>query len=263
MKSLKNKVVFITGASQGLGEEIAYQAAARGATLVLAARSTDKLEVVRAKAEKLTAGKVFAFTLDVANPDQVEQVVNNVKQTVGTVDVLINNAGFGLFKDFLDFDMDVARKMFEVNVLGLMVLTQKIAIEMAEAKRGHIINIVSMAGKMATQKSTVYSATKFAVLGYSNALRLELRPLDIRVTTVNPGPIRTHFFDKADESGTYLEKVGAFLIEPQDLAEEIVNAIGTRKREINRPRVFEAGARLYNLFPIVGDFLAGQVFNMK
>jgi short-subunit dehydrogenase len=134
---------------------------------------------------------------------------------------------------------------------------------MAEQKRGHIINIASMAGKMATQKSTVYSATKFAVLGYSNALRLELRPLHIQVTTVNPGPIRTHFFDKADESGTYLDKVGMFLLEPQDLALEIVNAIGTRKREINRPRVMEVGARLYNLFPTVSDFFASEVFNFK
>ena len=85
---------------------------------------------------------------------------------------------------------------------------------MAERRQGHIINIASMAGKMATAKSTVYSATKFAVLGFSNALRLELKPLGVAVTTVNPGPIETNFFDKADPSGSYLEKVGQIVLEP-------------------------------------------------
>ena len=77
---------------------------------------------------------------------------------------------------------------------------------MIEAGQGHIINVASMVGKMATAKSTVYSATKFAVLGFSNALRLELKPLGVAVTTVNPGPIQTEFFDKADPTGTYLAR---------------------------------------------------------
>ncbi len=86
---------------------------------------------------------------------------------------------------------------------------------MAERRQGHIINIASMAGKMATAKSTIYSATKFAVLGFSNALRLELKPLGVAVTTVNPGPVATDFFDKADPSGSYLEKViNLFWIQP-------------------------------------------------
>ena len=111
--------------------------------------------------------------------------------------------------------------MFEVNILGMMVLTQKFAIDMAERRQGHIINIASMAGKMATAKSTVYSATKFAVLGFSNALRLELKPLGVAVTTVNPGPIETNFFDKADPSGSYLEKVGQIVLEPAKLAKYV------------------------------------------
>ena len=97
-------------------------------------------------------------------------------------------------------DPAVIRNMFEVNVLGMMVLTQQVAIQMAEQKHGHIINVASIAGKIATPKTAVYSATKFAVLGFSNALRLELKPLGINVTTVNPGPIETAFLTKQTQA---------------------------------------------------------------
>lgn len=93
-------------------------------------------------------------------------------------------------------DPAVIRNMFEVNVLGMMVLTQQVAIQMAEQKHGHIINVASIAGKIATPKTAVYSATKFAVLGFSNALRLELKPLGINVTTVNRGRSKRHSLTK-------------------------------------------------------------------
>ncbi|HFD1648670.1 TPA: SDR family NAD(P)-dependent oxidoreductase, partial [Enterococcus faecium] len=149
------------------------------------------------------------------------------------------------------------------NILGMMVLTQKFAIDMAERRQGHIINIASMAGKMATAKSTVYSATKFAVLGFSNALRLELKPLGVAVTTVNPGPIETDFFDKADPSGSYLEKVGQIVLEPAKLAKMIVRNMRHPKREINQPFILEVASKFYTLFPTIGDYLASGIFNKK
>jgi len=159
--------------------------------------------------------------------------------------------------------MNLAEKMFRVNVLGMMYVTQLVAIQMAERKQGHIINIASQAGKIATPKSTIYSATKFAVMGYSNALRLELKPLNIYVTTVNPGPIETNFFDIADESGNYLEKVGRMVLNPVMVANRIVELIGTSKRELNLPYLMEVAGKLYSLFPRTGDFLALTFFNNK
>lgn len=262
-QDLEDKVVVVTGGSAGLGEQICYEAARRGAIVVVCARRINLIGKVKENCEALSGKEAHSFQLDIADPENVEHVVERIKDEIGHVDILVNNAGFGVFDDFLDADMAVARNMFNVNVLGMMVFTQKIALEMAENQSGHIINIASMAAKMATPKTSIYSATKFAVLGFSNALRLELKPLGIAVTTVNPGPISTNFFDQADPTGDYLDSLGLFVLEPEKLAKEIVHAMGTNKREINRPRIMEGAARFYTLLPHVGDFLAGGIFNKK
>ncbi|WP_165006729.1 MULTISPECIES: SDR family oxidoreductase [unclassified Enterococcus] len=261
--NLEDKVVLVTGGSGGLGAQICYEAARQGAIVVTCARREDMIEGVRAECSRLSNRPAYAYKADVSDPESVEQLYEKVTAEVGQVDILVNNAGFGIFEDFLNFDLAKAYDMFEVNILGMMVLTQKFAIDMAERRHGHIINIASMAGKMATAKSTVYSATKFAVLGFSNALRLELKPLGVAVTTVNPGPVATDFFDKADPSGSYLEKVGSLVLEPDRLAKKIVRSMKYPKREINQPPLLEAAAKFYTLFPSIGDYLASGIFNKK
>lgn len=253
----------VTGASSGLGEQIAYAAAKKGSHLVLCARRLEVLEQVKAKVQTLSENEAVVYPLDLSDPEAVEEVLANIQAEVGSIDVLVNCAGFGLFENFLDFSMEQAEKMFRVNVLGLMYVTQKVALMMAENGTGHIINVASQAGKMATPKSSVYSATKFAVLGFSNALRLELKPLGIYVTTVNPGPIATNFFNIADQSGEYLKAVQGTILQPEQLAGRIVQIMGTNKREINAPWYMEVASRVYPLFPHVGDFLASTLFNRK
>ncbi|GCF93649.1 short-chain dehydrogenase [Enterococcus florum] len=261
--NLEDKVVVVTGGSAGLGEQICYEAAKQGAIVVTCARRIQLIGQVKETCKELSGKEAYAFQLDISDPDSVESVLDKISEEVGAVDVLVNNAGFGLFEDFISFDLETARRMFEVNVLGMMYFTQRVAIDMVARKTGHIFNVSSMAGKMATAKSTVYSATKFAVLGFSNALRLELRPANVYVTTINPGPIETEFFDKADPSGSYLENLGSIVLDPQKLAKTIVKTMGSPKREINRPRVMEVANRFYALFPNIGDFLAGNLFDMK
>ena len=262
-QDLQDRVVVVTGGSAGLGEQICYEAARRGAVVVVCARRINLIGKVKEQCEALSGKEAFSYQLDIADPDNVDHVIERISQEVGPVDVLVNNAGFGVFDNFLEADLSVARSMFGVNVLGMRVFTQKIAIDTAERQSGHIINIASMAGKMATPKTSIYSATKHAVLGFSNALRLELKPLGISVTTVNPGPIATNFFDQADPSGSYLDSLGLFVLDPEQLATDIVKSMGTFKREINRPRVMEGAARLYTLLPHMGDLLAGSIFNKK
>ncbi len=110
---------------------------------------------------------------------------------------------------------------------------------------------------------SIYSATKAAVIAYSNALRLELKPLGIAVLTVNPGPIRTAFFEIADETGEYIDRVKKMSLNPEIVAEKIVKAIGTRKRELNLPYYMELAHHGYQMFPWLGDHLAGGIFNKK
>lgn len=122
---LTDKVVVVTGSSAGLGEQICYEAAKRGAIVVTCARRINLIGQVKERCIELSGKEAFAFQLDIADPDSVEAVIGKISEEVGDVDVLVNNAGFGLFNDFVSFDLDVARKMFEVNVLGMMYFTQK------------------------------------------------------------------------------------------------------------------------------------------
>ncbi|MGM0239583.1 SDR family NAD(P)-dependent oxidoreductase [Enterococcus sp. AZ103] len=260
---LTDKVVVVTGSSAGLGEQICYEAARQGAIVVTCARRINLIGQVKEKCMALSGKAAYAFQLDIADPHSVENVLAKIADEVGNVDVLVNNAGFGYFEDFVNFDLNMAKNMFEVNVLGMLYFTQKIAIQMVAEKSGHIFNVASMAAKMATPKSTIYSATKFAVLGFSNALRLELKPANVQVTTINPGPIETDFFGKADPSGNYLENIGAIVLTPEKIAKIIISKVGTNTREINRPHVMEVASRFYTLFPRIGDFLAGGLFNTK
>ena len=129
---------------------------------------------------------------------------------------------------------------------------------------GHIINIISQAGKIATPKTAAYAASKHALLGYTNALRLELMGSGVIVTSVNPGPMQTAFFDHADPGGHYQKALGTFwLTEPEALAASICAAFHRPVREINRPRLMEAAARLYPLAPRLGDWLTRRFFSRK
>ena len=120
-----------------------------------------------------------------------------------------------------------------------------------------------MAGLIASSKSSLYSATKFAAIGFSNALRLELLPFGIYVTTVNPGPIKTAFFDQADPSGAYVKAVDKYMLEPDFVARKIVSSFGKKKREINLPVLLNVAHKLYTLFPRVADYMASKMFNYK
>lgn len=261
--TLDNRVVMITGASSGLGEQIAYASAKKGYRLVLAARRYEQLEKVATKCLTHGASSVNIYTLDIGKIETIDRVYAQIKEDVGQVDILVNNAGFGLFEELIHIDLKTIQEMFNVNVVGLIYLSRIVVADMLAKGRGHLINIASQAGKMATPKSTIYAATKHAVLGFSNALRLEVKPYGVQVTTVNPGPIKTDFFARADKTGHYLDDMGIWVLDPSKLANRIVASYDHTTREINAPFLMNLGANFYTLFPHLGDFLAGTVFNKK
>ena len=260
---LKGKTVLITGASSGLGEQIAYEAARQGASVILTARRSDRLQAIAEHCRELSGAEAWMYQMDLGNPEQVAKVLDTLIKDTSRIDVLVNNAGFGLFAAAVDTPDGITEQMFRVNVLSLIQVTRRIAAEMQKAGSGHVINIASQAGKTATPKSAVYAATKFAVRGYSNALRLELKPFGVKVTCVNIGPMRTEFFDHADPEGSYLTKIARWVLDPKDVAKKVVDCMLTERREINLPRMMEIGARLYVLFPRLGDYLTSTLFNRK
>ena len=260
---LKGKNIVITGASGGIGAEIAKLCAASGANLILLARSFDKLEQMQSDLQQKHRVKVDVFKLDVSDTNQVQVVFQAIFDTIGDIDILVNNAGFGVFREAHEASIGEIKGMFEVNVVGLMACTSMVLPKMRARRFGHIINIASQAGKIATPKSSVYSATKHAVLGYSNALRMEIGDYNVQVTTVNPGPIATNFFNIADEKGTYVKSVQRFMLQPEFVASKVVDSMLTKTREINLPRWMNMGSVVYVLFPRLFERIGKRMLNSK
>lgn len=260
---LKNQIIVITGASSGIGKDMAMLAAKSGAIPILVARSVDKLEEIQQNILNQFNIKADVQSLDVSDTDAVQMVFTEIIEKHGHIDVLINNAGYGLFSFFAETSLADMKNMFEVNVLGLMACTRMVVPGMVSQRKGHIINIASIAGKLSTPKSTIYSASKHAVLGFTNGLRMELADDDVFVTAVNPGPIRTNFFSIADPDGGYIANVNRFMIEPELVARKVIAAIGRKKREINVPWTMSTGARLHQMFPRMIEAFAGSLFKKK
>lgn len=261
--NLQGKNIFITGASGGVGAEVARLCAKRGADLYLFARSLDKLEALKEELEQKFSGEVHVYRLDVSNTDEILRVFKEALDHAGHIDVLVNNAGFGVFRAAHEATIEEIKGMFNVNVVGLMTCTAVVLPKMKTQGSGHIINVASQAGKIATPKSSVYSATKHAVLGYTNSLRMEVADSNIFVTAINPGPIATNFFEIADEKGTYVKNVQRIMLKPDYVAEKIVGAMLTKRREINLPRWMNAGSIFYALFPNLFERLGKRAFNKK
>ena len=251
--SLRNKVVVVTGASSGIGRSIALESAGRGATVILIARRQDKLEKIAAEAKELSGADAYVFPTDIGKSDEIDDTFNNIVKVVKHIDYLVNCASFGKFETFMETDRHEVTEMFQVNVLGLMYFTRLVGRLMIEQKTGQIVNFGSMAGKVPTTKSAAYSASKAAVIQFSNVLRLELKPFGVKVMTVNPGPVYTNFFNIADKTGNYAKSVEKFMLDPDDVAWQVVHFFGSNKRELNLPLSLAVLAKLYNLFPSIGD----------
>ncbi|SFI51893.1 MULTISPECIES: SDR family oxidoreductase [unclassified Bacillus (in: firmicutes)] len=262
-RRLQDKVIVITGASSGIGEELAMQAAERGAIPVLIARTEEKLRALKQKIETTYHISCHYYVLDISNEEEVELVFTQVLQDIGSIDILVNNAGFGVFKMFVDASVQEVKDMFDVNVFGLVACTKAVLPYMIERNSGHIVNIASLAGKIATPKSSAYAATKHAVLGFTNSLRMELANTNVTVTAINPGPIDTNFHTIADESGTYVKSVERYILKPNYVAQQIVKAIETKKREVNLPKWMSLGPIVFSLFPGLFERVAGKSLSKK
>ena len=180
--------VLVTGASSGIGKHTAQKLLTEGYTVYVPARGVDQMQ-------DLAALGPHPLAMDVTDEAQVEAGINQIEAAHGGVDVLINNAGFGLYGAVEDTSIDDARYQFEVNLFGLARVTKRVLPWMRAQKSGRIVNISSMGGKMYTPLGAWYHATKHALEGWSDCLRLELAPHGIHVIIIEPGAIATAFGD--------------------------------------------------------------------
>jgi len=207
--SQAGKVWFITGASTGFGRLLAEYLVTLGANVVATAR---RLESV-ADIEKSAPAQVLALSLDVTKPGDVEAAVKDALARFEHIDVLVNNAGYGVTGAFEEVNEAEFMPMFETNVFGLIRMTKALLPHFRERRSGHIVNLSSVGGLVGLPGWAFYNATKFAVEGMSEALAAEMKPLGVSVTIVEPGPFRTDFLGrsgvKADvQISAYAETAG-------------------------------------------------------
>lgn len=262
--SLVNKKIIITGASSGIGEKVAwYVAKERGVPIILA-RSRDKLEHL--KADILYSFHIDSpiYIVDLLNKQETKKVINEIIENHDPVHGLINNAGIGMFAELSAMNDRDIESMIQLNVTSLIGITKQLLPYFQKQSLAHIVNIASQAGKIATPKACVYAATKHAVLGFTNGLRLELTASsNIYVTAVNLGPVKTNFLHTADPTGRYEKNVARYMLDPDDVAKKIVQQLFIPKREINLPFWMEIGSRIYQLFPAICEKLFKRQFMKK
>jgi NAD(P)-dependent dehydrogenase (short-subunit alcohol dehydrogenase family) len=232
------KVAIVTGASSGIGEFTAQTLLQAGYTVYAAARRTERMKPLAAAGAKLV-------TLDVTSEASMLAAVQQVLSQSGRVDVLVNNAGYGSYGALEDVPLDEARRQMEVNVFGLARMTQLVLPTMRAQKSGTIVNVSSIGGKMHEPLGSWYHATKFAVEGLSDCLRMEVKPFGIRVVVIEPGAIATEWggiaadsMEKASGHTAYAEQTVRHLklfrggiksaASPQVVADAILSAVQSR-----------------------------------
>jgi NADP-dependent 3-hydroxy acid dehydrogenase YdfG len=192
--SLEGKVVFVTGASSGIGAATARAFAPLGVCLLLCARRLDKLHAMEPELRSLGAKDVFSFALDVRDRDEVEGTIHTLPDAWSCVEVLVNNAGLsrGLTKLYQD-EVEDWEEMIDTNVKGLLYVTRTVVPGMVQRGSGHVISLGSIAGHIAYPNGGVYCATKAAERFISDGLRLDLNGTAVRVSSVDPGMVETDF----------------------------------------------------------------------
>ncbi|HEY8327051.1 MAG TPA: oxidoreductase [Rhodanobacter sp.] len=264
-----NRVALVTGASSGIGAATAQAFIERGFTVYCAARRLDRMQDLQALGAHVLA-------LDLTQADSIAHLAETIIREQGRLDVLVNNAGYGVYGAVEDIPLDEARRQFEVNLFGLADLTRRMLPMMRAARSGRVVNITSIGGKIWSPFGAWYQATKFALEGFSDCLRMELRPFGIDVVVVEPGAIKTEWagiaFGNAAQfsgQGPYLpisdnitrafsrmNRQGGFGSPPRMVADVIVRAATVR-----RPRTRYVAPFSARLFLLLRWLLSDRMFD--
>lgn len=236
MSELAGKVVFITGASSGIGAACAERFATEGVRLLLAARRADRLAKMVASLQTAGAKAVHTFALDVRNQQKVETLLAKLPEEWQAIDVLVNNAGLSRGLDKLhQGKIEDWEEMIDTNVKGLLYVTRAVVPGMVERGRGHVVNLGSTAGHITYPNGAVYCGTKAAENRISHGLRQDLLGTPVRVTTVDPGMVETEFSAvrfRGDAARAAKVYQGLTPLQPEDVADAIVWAV-TRPAHVN------------------------------
>jgi NAD(P)-dependent dehydrogenase (short-subunit alcohol dehydrogenase family) len=262
------KTVLITGASTGIGYATAVLFQRQGWNVVATMRSPQKA------GELTKLSNVLCLPLDVTEPESIQPAIATALQTFGSIDVLINNAGYALMGAFETCTPEQIERQFATNVFGLMAVTRALLPHFRQQQAGIIINVASIGGRMALPLYSLYHATKWAVEGFSESLQYELEPFNIQVKVIEPGPIKTDFYDRSadlaqtNELTAYdaiaakvlpnLNKAGQNGAPPEKTAQVIYKAATDGSRQFRYPAGGNAGWLLF-LRKLLPDGMFSQI----
>jgi NADP-dependent 3-hydroxy acid dehydrogenase YdfG len=233
-RPLDGKVALITGASSGIGEATAIALAIAGAKVAIAARRADRLSAL-AKAIGDAGGQALEIVADVTKPSDIARMIDTVVEEFDRLDILVNNAGVMLLSPLAEARGDDLRQMVEINLIALMELT-RLALPHLKASKGHIVNVSSVAGRVANPGASGYAATKFGVVAFSEAVRREVYADKIRVTVIEPGLVLTelgdHITNPGMKAGLEQRKSAMEGLEAEDIAAAVLYAV-TQPARVN------------------------------
>lgn len=255
--TLHGKVVLITGASSGFGEDAARLFAKEGCKVVLAARRLEKLQQMAADIQS-EGGEAIAIPADVNQSAEIEVMVQTALDLYERIDILFNNAGFGAVDWFEELDPERHIKtLVSVNLTGTMLVTRAVLPDMLERGSGHIINMASVAGLIASPLITTYSASKYGVRAFTDSLRREVAPLGIKVSGIYPGPAETEFGThlKKNRTREALNRLVDLRMTSSYVARRVVDVAKHPRRSLVIPWWFSIITTFDTLFPIVVDWI--------
>lgn len=253
----KNKVILITGASSGIGKQTAIEFAKKGANLVLLARRKDKLELVAKELEKFHT-TILVCQCDVSNKDQVKEMSKTVLEKFDTIDILVNNAGFAIYGTVTSLSIEEIESQMETNYFGMIYCIKNFLPSMIEKKSGHIVNVASVAASFGLPGIASYCASKFAMLGFSEGLKHELKDTGIGITVVSPIMVRTDFFDHP--SFEKMPKYSSTSLNSKTVANTIIKAANSPRLEIIVPSIVRGAVWMKNTFPYFINPILGKSF---
>lgn len=231
----KNKTVWITGASSGIGEALAKAYYSEGANLILSSRRKEALENVKTQLGA-DGSRIQVLVVDLAQSDTFEAKAEEAKKLFGSIDVLVNNGGISQRSIFEDTNLDTVRKIMEVNYFGSVGLTAAVLPFMIQQKSGHIVVTSSVAGKIGTKFRTAYAGSKHAVQGFFDSLRQEMYQHNIAITLICPGPIKTDITKNAlTGDGSSFGKMGEMhdkAMDADEMVQKIWGKLTSRKDEV-------------------------------
>ena len=259
--NFSNKVIVITGASSGIGEESAIRFAKNGAKVVLAARRKEKLLHVEKKILEFTK-ETLVCQCDVSNKLQVKEMSEKVLDNFGRIDVLVNNAGFVIYGKVNELSIEEIESQMETNYFGMIYSTKNFLPQMLEQKSGHIVNVASVGASFSIPGVASYCATKFAMLGFSEGLKHELHGTGVDLTVVSPIMVRTDLFDHPSFEN-FTKNATGISLSSETVAKAVVKAANSPRLEIVVPSVVRAGIWAKHTFPFLINPIIGSAFRKQ